>query len=74
MTTFDGVFGHSWRFRNQKVQNTTNRSTMSSGVAQLQRHFGGQVDADVLQAILEMHNNDVRAAQAFLEGEGNGPA
>jgi hypothetical protein len=46
----------------------------SAGVAQLQRHFGGQVDADVLQAILDMHNNDVRAAQAFLEAEGNGPA
>jgi hypothetical protein len=49
-------------------------SSSAAAIAQLQRHFGGQVDADVLQAILEMHNNDVRQAQAFLEADAGGGA
>jgi hypothetical protein len=46
----------------------------NAAVATLQRHFGGQVDPGVLEAVLEMCGGNVNDAKAFLEADGNGPA
>eukprot|EP00179_Madagascaria_erythrocladioides_P022885 CAMPEP_0198356622 /NCGR_PEP_ID=MMETSP1450-20131203/123580_1 /TAXON_ID=753684 ORGANISM="Madagascaria erythrocladiodes, Strain CCMP3234" /NCGR_SAMPLE_ID=MMETSP1450 /ASSEMBLY_ACC=CAM_ASM_001115 /LENGTH=47 /DNA_ID= /DNA_START= /DNA_END= /DNA_ORIENTATION= len=45
-------------------------SSTDAKVAQLRRTFGAGVDADVLRAVLEVTDGDVRAAQQFLEAQG----
>ena len=48
-----------------------NNTPTNANVLKLQQLFGKSLDSDVLLAILEMHNNDTRAAAKFLQAQGS---
>jgi hypothetical protein len=45
---------------------------MDAALAQLKRQFGANLDADVLQSVLEICGGDVTAAVAMLQADNNG--
>ena len=46
-------------------------SSNDNKIAELQRHFGGALDSEVLLSVLAMVDGSVAEAKQFLEGQGH---